>query len=227
MLNDARPVRIVAMSCCRSESAFSILVLMLASTSFTEVNTGPLGVACCSVFIAKCLRKALRLVNHSTDGFTHRHTNYTTKLHSKPFGIFTGDYSVSEFRVPSQVQERTVTVLKKQSGGELKELAQFPGLCRTDGTLPVERLVDVAALAEDWQQQLGGGFAGMLDQELQAFGGCRVIRRHAMLAVVVLDEDGEQVHEAVFGSCPAALHEKVAETRAEAIIILIVLDAAG
>src|ERR1019366_522853 len=31
---------------------------------------------CCSVFIAKCLRKALRLMNHSTDGFTHRHTHY-------------------------------------------------------------------------------------------------------------------------------------------------------
>src|ERR1035441_2445198 len=88
MLNDARPVRIVAMSCCRSESAFSILVLMLASTSFTEVNTGPLGAACCSVFIAKCLRRALRLMNHSTDGFTHRHTHYTTKLPFKPFGIF-------------------------------------------------------------------------------------------------------------------------------------------
>src|ERR1035438_3415518 len=55
MLNDARPVRIVAMSCCRSESAFSILVLMLASTSFTELNSGPLGAACCSVFIAMCL----------------------------------------------------------------------------------------------------------------------------------------------------------------------------
>src|ERR1017187_10020348 len=80
MLNDARPVRIVAMSCCRSESAFSILVLMLASISFTEVNTGPLGAACCSVFIAKCLRKALRLMNHSTDGFTHRHTHYSPPL---------------------------------------------------------------------------------------------------------------------------------------------------
>src|ERR1035441_1156927 len=58
MLNDARPVRIVAMSCCRSESAFSILVLMLASISFTELNTGPLGAACCSVFIAMCLLRA-------------------------------------------------------------------------------------------------------------------------------------------------------------------------
>src|ERR1035441_363013 len=109
----------------------------------------------------------------------------------------------------------------------MKELAQFPCLCRTDGALPVERFVDVAALAEDCQQQLGGGFAGMLDYELQACGRRGVIRRHAMLAVVVLDEDGEQVHEAVFGSCPAALHEKFAETRAETIVILIVLDAAG
>src|ERR1035437_9236246 len=69
MLNDARPVRIVAMSCCRSESAFSILVLMLASISFTELNTGPLGAACCSVFIAMCLRNAFRLMNYSADGF--------------------------------------------------------------------------------------------------------------------------------------------------------------
>src|SRR5450756_913208 len=76
MLNDARPVRIVAMSCCRSASAFSILVLRLASTSFTESNTGPLGAACCSVFIAKCLRNAVRLMNHGADGFTHRHTHY-------------------------------------------------------------------------------------------------------------------------------------------------------
>src|SRR5450759_3929210 len=76
MLNDARPVRIVAISCCRSESAVSILVLMLASTSFTESNTGPLGAACCSVFIGKCLRNSLRLMNHSTDGFTHRHPHY-------------------------------------------------------------------------------------------------------------------------------------------------------
>src|ERR1035437_678849 len=76
MLNDARPVRIVAMSCCSSASAFSILVLRLASTSFTESNTGPLGAACCSVFISKCLRKAVRLMNHSADDFTHRHTHY-------------------------------------------------------------------------------------------------------------------------------------------------------
>src|SRR5436190_16137582 len=73
---EARPVRIEAISCCRSANAFSILVLMLASISFTEVNAGPLGAACCSVFIAKCLRNAVRLMNHSADGFTHRHTHY-------------------------------------------------------------------------------------------------------------------------------------------------------
>src|SRR3954454_15224911 len=74
--SEARPVRIEAISCCRSATAFSILFLMLASISFTEVNAGPLGAACCSVFIAKCLRNAVRLMNHSADGFTHRHTHY-------------------------------------------------------------------------------------------------------------------------------------------------------
>src|ERR1017187_639013 len=72
----------------------------------------------------------------------------------------------------------------------MKELAQFPRLCHADGALPVERFAHVAALAEDRQQQLGGGLAGMLDQELQVFGGCRVIRGHAMLAVVVLNKHG-------------------------------------
>ena len=109
----------------------------------------------------------------------------------------------------------------------MKKLAQLPRLCRADGALPVERFADVAALAEDRQQQFGCGFAGMLDQELQVFRGCRVIRGHAVLAVVVLDEDAEEVHEPVFGRCPATLHEKFAETGADAVIVLIVLDAAG
>src|SRR3954453_896843 len=74
---DARPVRIEAISSCRSATAFSILVLMFASISFTEPNVEPPGAAaCCSVFIAKCLRNALRLMNHSADGFSHRHTHY-------------------------------------------------------------------------------------------------------------------------------------------------------
>src|ERR1035438_9810081 len=132
---------------------------MLASISFTELNTGPLGAACCSVFMAMCLRNALRLVNYSADGFTHRHTHYTTKLHSKPQCGLRGSLALLAFRR----QERMVTGLQKQSGSHMKELAQFPGLCRTDGALPVERFVDVATLAEDWQQQLGCGFAGVLD----------------------------------------------------------------
>src|SRR5471032_2608232 len=61
-----------AMSCCKSEIAFSIRVLMLAATSLTELNDGPLGAAA-SVFIMRCLR---RLMNHSADGLAHRHTHY-------------------------------------------------------------------------------------------------------------------------------------------------------
>src|SRR5215471_17758520 len=75
-LSVARPVRIEAISCCRSETAFSILVLRFASTSFTEVNAGPLVAAGCSVFIAKSLRALVQLVNHGADGLTHRHTHY-------------------------------------------------------------------------------------------------------------------------------------------------------
>src|SRR6266700_5141066 len=75
-LSVARPVRIDAISCCRSEIAFSIRVLMFASTSFTEANAGPLVAAGCSVFIARCLRERVRLMNHSADGLTHRHTHY-------------------------------------------------------------------------------------------------------------------------------------------------------
>src|SRR4051794_31876348 len=53
--NEARPVRMDAMSCCKSESAFSMRVLRLASTSRTEPNVEPPGAACCSVFI-ECLQ---------------------------------------------------------------------------------------------------------------------------------------------------------------------------
>src|SRR5581483_7094389 len=60
MLTDARPVRMDAISCCRSESAFSIFVFKCASTSFTELKLGLTGAVCCSVFIGGSLRKIRR-----------------------------------------------------------------------------------------------------------------------------------------------------------------------
>src|SRR5579885_2706856 len=48
---EARPVRIVAISCWRSARAFSIRVFTCDSTSFRLLNTVPPEAACCSVFI--------------------------------------------------------------------------------------------------------------------------------------------------------------------------------
>src|ERR1035441_8411315 len=87
----------------------------------------------------------------------------------------------------------------------MKELAQLPRLCHADGALPVERFAHVAALAKHRQQQLGGGLAGMLDQELQVFGGGRVIWGHAMPAVVVLNKQKQQPHELGFLWCALAV----------------------
>lgn len=78
--------------------------------------------------------------------------------------------------------------LEKQSRAYAKELAQLARLRGTDGALSGQGFMDVAALAKDRQQQLVRGLAGMLDQELQVFRGCRVIRGHAVLAVVVLNQ---------------------------------------
>src|SRR5580704_7241274 len=72
--NEARPVRMEAISCCKSPRAFSMRVLMFPSTSFTELNVGPLGAACGSVFISGSPK--IRLVNQSSDGLAHRHTHY-------------------------------------------------------------------------------------------------------------------------------------------------------
>src|SRR6185369_7499742 len=64
MLTEARPVRILAISCCRSVSALSIRALALFSTSRTLVK---LCVGACSGFIS---------VNEGSDGLSHRHTHY-------------------------------------------------------------------------------------------------------------------------------------------------------
>src|ERR1019366_2931500 len=68
-LKVARPVRMVAASCCRSPMAFSMRALTLFSTSLMEVKAGPAGAAVCSVFISG-------LVNERTDRLAHRHTHY-------------------------------------------------------------------------------------------------------------------------------------------------------
>src|SRR5690242_5850654 len=58
MFTEARPVRIDAISCCKSERAFSIFDFKCASTSFTELKLGVTGAVDCSAFIGGCLRKS-------------------------------------------------------------------------------------------------------------------------------------------------------------------------
>src|SRR2546421_4040612 len=58
----------VAISCCRSVTAFSMRPLMLASASRTELKTCPAAGGCGSVFI--------ELMNERADGYSGRHTHY-------------------------------------------------------------------------------------------------------------------------------------------------------
>src|SRR5271157_4398657 len=81
--SDARPVRMEAISCCKSETALSMRVFRLASTSLIDWKLEPLGPAGCSVFISQSLRGvgpvcpgANPLVDHGADGLAHRHPHY-------------------------------------------------------------------------------------------------------------------------------------------------------
>src|ERR1022692_4953829 len=110
----------------------------------------------------------------------------------------------------------------------MKELAQLPSLCHAFSALPVERFAHVAALAKHQQQQLGGGLAGMLDQELQVFGGGRVIWGHAMPAVVVLNMHKQQPDELGFvWWVGAALADEISGAMPDGFVLLPRFDHLG
>src|SRR5450759_3967737 len=68
----------------------------------------------------------------------------------------------------------------------------------------------------------------MLDEELQVFRGCRVVGRHAVLAVVVLNQQPEQPHEFGFRWRPgAALADQVSETMPDGFVLLFGFDDLG
>jgi hypothetical protein len=73
-------VRMAAISCCRSETAFSMRAFRCVSTSLMELNVGPLVAAGCSVFIAVISESRLLgspgLVNCAR-GFARRHSHYS------------------------------------------------------------------------------------------------------------------------------------------------------
>lgn len=63
-----------------------------------------------------------------------------------------------------------------------------------DSAFSVECFVDMAALVKD-RQQVSGSLAGMFHEELKTFGGCAVVRRHTVAAVVVLNQKAQQPHQ--------------------------------
>src|SRR5260370_24085221 len=68
-LTEARPVRTPAISCCKSESAFSMRMLAWVSTSLTVLKAWADAGAGGSFFIVGSM-------NHRSDGLAHRHTHY-------------------------------------------------------------------------------------------------------------------------------------------------------
>src|ERR1700679_3539894 len=80
MPTDARPVRMLAMACCKSDSTLSMRVLEWVSSSLTFLKVWFVGAAG-SGFIWDSrdhanLRNHQNLRNECSDGLAHRHTHY-------------------------------------------------------------------------------------------------------------------------------------------------------
>jgi hypothetical protein len=71
----------------------------------------------------------------------------------------------------------------------VKKGAEFPCLGRADGAPAVEGFVYVTALAED-REQIRWRFTGVLQEELKAIGGGRLLGRQGIAPFVVLDQNG-------------------------------------
>jgi hypothetical protein len=80
--------------------------------------------------------------------------------------------------------------LEKQSGADAKELAEFSRLRRADAALPGQSLMHMAALSEN-APEIRCRFPGVLQEELEPFGGGAIVRRECVPAVVVLDQQGQ------------------------------------
>src|SRR6202050_3314760 len=76
MPNDARPVRMDAISCCKSATAFSMRACRFASTSLEVLNVWPPAAAGCGSVFINAESPGMQLFDYSADGFAHRHTHY-------------------------------------------------------------------------------------------------------------------------------------------------------
>src|SRR5579871_5245261 len=73
MPTDARPVRMLAMACCKSDSTLSMRVFECVSSSLMFLKVWFAG-ACGSGFIEGSQNDGSQ--NQGADGFAHRHTHY-------------------------------------------------------------------------------------------------------------------------------------------------------
>src|ERR1035438_5300647 len=80
--------------------------------------------------------------------------------------------------------------LEKQSGADAKELAEFSRLRRADASLPSQSLMHMAALSENGLE-VRCRSPGVLQEELEPFGGGAIVRRECVPAIVVLDQQGQ------------------------------------
>src|ERR1035441_8602669 len=104
------------------------------------------------------------------------------------------------------------TTLEKQSGADAKELAEFSRLRRADASLPSQSLMHMAALSENGLQ-VRCRSPGVLQEELEPFGGGAIVRRECVPAIVGLDQQGQQVQKFGFFRCAGpAFAYQVAES---------------
>jgi len=113
---------------------------------------------------------------------------------------------------------------QKQRRFDSEQLAQFAGLDDTDWAPTVDGFVDMAALSEN-TQEIGGPFARVFQEELKAFGWRRIIWRHPVPAVVVLNEESEKTHQLLLWPGKARLDQQLAEARAGGIVLSFGVDA--
>jgi hypothetical protein len=83
---------------------------------------------------------------------------------------------------------QSARVLQEQSGLHMEHLAQLTRLNGADRPLARQGFMYVATLAKDGQQ-IRRRFARVFKEELQAFGRCRVVRRHPVPAIVIFNQE--------------------------------------
>lgn len=117
--------------------------------------------------------------------------------------------------------------LEEQTGADAKELAELTRLRRTDASFPGQGLMDVAALSEN-RLEVGCRFPGVLQEELEPFGGGAIVWRKCVPAVVVLDQQGQQTEKFGFlrGAGPA-FADQAAESAGDLAILRFRLDHLG